>query len=104
MKLSDIEISFEYGTGTETERREIERNIKAILSTPMGTCPLYRDFGLDFSTIDVPAPVAQNMLTVEIIDAIEKWEPRASVMDVSVKAGADGEMLAKVVIAIGQST
>ena len=54
MDLSDIEISFDYGGDSESERREIVRNVQTIMTTPIGTCPLYRDFGLDVSALDYP--------------------------------------------------
>lgn len=101
MDLSNISISFQYGSGDKALQREIERNINTILSTPKGTCPLYRDFGIDMDTLDIPTAAAQNMLTVAIIDAIEEWEPRAIVKDVSVEADTEGKMSAKVVVAIG---
>lgn len=101
MDLSKISISFQYDSGDEALRREIERNIKTILSTPKGTCPLYRDFGVDMEMLDVPTAIAQNMLTVAIIDAIEEWEPRAQVKDVFVDADTEGKMTAKVVVTIG---
>lgn len=100
MDLSNISISFQYGSGDEALRREIERNIKTILSTPKGTCPLYRDFGIDMEMLDAPTAAAHNMLTVAIIDAIEEWEPRAQVKDVSVGADTNGKMTAKVVVTI----
>ena len=101
MDLSSISISFEYDSGDEALRREIERNIKTILSTPKGTCPLYRDFGTDMEMLDVPIAAARNMLTVAIIEAIEKWEPRTQVTDASVGAKTNGKMTAKVVVSIG---
>ena len=45
MDLSTIAISYEYGEGATAEQQEILRNVRTILSTPIGTCPLYRDFG-----------------------------------------------------------
>lgn len=101
MDLSNIAISFTYGSGNEALRREVERNIKTILSTPKGTCPLYREFGVDISMLDNPSPAAKNMLTVAIIDAIEEWEPRAQVADITVGMGTNGNLTAKVVITIG---
>lgn len=77
MDLSNISISFdEYSSGDEALRREVERNIKTVLSTPIGTCPLYRNFGISIEMLDTPTIVAQNILTVAIIEAIETWEPR----------------------------
>lgn len=59
------------------------QNIAIILSTPMGTVPLYRDFGLDWSFLDKPTPVAKVLMVAPVQEAIRKWEPRATVLDVS---------------------
>lgn len=59
------------------------QNIALILATPMGTVPLYRDFGLDWSFLDKPAPVAKVLMVAPVREAIERWEPRATVLDVS---------------------
>ncbi len=56
---------------------DVLQNIAVILSTPKGSVPLYRDFGLDCSFLDKPMPIAKMMMRVEIREAIEKWEPRA---------------------------
>ncbi len=48
------------------------------LSTPKGSSPMYRDFGLDQSF--KPLPVAKVMLRVAVKEAIEDWEPRASLV------------------------
>lgn len=102
MDLSDIEISYEYGEGTEAERKEIIRNVQTILTTPLGTCPLYRDFGLDVSYLDRPMDLAQNQFALAAMEAVERWEPRVRVTSVTFSADpADGHMKAKVVIADG---
>jgi len=53
------------------------QNIAVILSTPKGSVPLYREFGLSAVFLDKPMPVAEMMLRAEIREAIERWEPRA---------------------------
>ena len=102
MDLSGIEISFEYGDSTEAERKQIVRNVQTILTTPLGTCPLYREFGLDVSYLDHPLDLAQNLFAVAAMEAVERWEPRVRVISVSFVAdGTEGRMKAKVVIADG---
>jgi hypothetical protein len=98
MELSDIQIAFQYGTGDDALGREITRNVQTILTTPLGTCPLYRDFGLDTSVLDNPMDVAQNLYAVEVMEAVEKWEPRVKVQEVSFTPDANGRLTAKVVI------
>ena len=55
----------------------ILQNVAIILATRRGSCPMYRDFGLDQSFLDKPLPVAKVMLRVAVKEAIEDWEPRA---------------------------
>lgn len=62
---------------------EVIQNITMILSTPQNTAPLDRDFGLPVRFLDKPIPVAEALLVAEVLDAIEKYEPRAEVLDVS---------------------
>jgi len=103
ISLSDIKISFDRAGDDESRRREILRNIENILLTPMGTAPLYRDFGIDTSVLDYPLDTAQSMLAAEVIDAIEKWEPRVQVQDVGFVPDSSGNLTVKVVIGNGES-
>lgn len=59
------------------------QNIAVILSTPKGSVPLFREFGLDQSFLDKPAPVAKVLMVALVREAIERWEPRATVLDIS---------------------
>ena len=97
MDLSDIQISFRYGGTKEKERQEILRNVQTIIST----CPLYRDFGVDNEVLDLPTNVAQNKLALEIMEAVERYEPRAAVEEVHFSPNANGGMTVKVVITDG---
>lgn len=66
----------------KNEREEIYQNIATILKTIKGTVPLDRDFGVDGSYIDLPMPMAKGQWQAEIIDAIERDEPRVRVLSV----------------------
>ncbi len=59
------------------------QNIAAILSTPKGSVPLYRDFGLDWKYLDKPSNVIRVLMVSEVREAVERWEPRATVREVS---------------------
>ena len=61
----------------KNELNAVLQNIAVILSTPMGTVPLYRDFGLDWSFLDKPTPVAKVLMVAPVREA------RATVLDVS---------------------
>ncbi len=99
MDLSEIEIFFHYEGSNEAERREIIRNVRTILTTPVGTCPLYRDFGLETAYLDCPMELAQNLFAVAAMEAVERWEPRVSVTGVTFDSDTNGHLRAKVVIA-----
>ncbi len=58
------------------------QNIAVILSTPKGSVPLYRDFGLDWSFLDKPRPIAEVLMVAPVREAIQRWEPRVRVRNV----------------------
>lgn len=58
------------------------QNIALILATPKGSVPFYRDFGITNEFLDKPMPVARAMMISEVREAVEEWEPRASVIGV----------------------
>lgn len=62
--------------------RSVLQNIALILTTRKGTVPFYRDFGLDWSFLDKPLPVAKVMMIARVREAVERWEPRATVVRV----------------------
>lgn len=61
----------------------ILRNIALILSTPKGTIPMYRDFGVEQDFLDMPIPIAEMRMIAPIREAVEQWEPRARVKDIT---------------------
>lgn len=69
--------------GEEETVQSVLQNIAVILSTMRGSVPLYRDFGLTMEFLDKPVPVAKVMMISEVREAIERWEPRATVTSVT---------------------
>lgn len=65
-------------------------NVALILATPKGTIPMYRDFGLDLEFLDMPIPEAEVRMIAPIREAVEEWEPRATVKDVFFTRSGDG--------------
>lgn len=59
------------------------QNIAIILATQRGSCPMYRDFGISMDFLDRPIPVAKTLAFAEIKEAIEAYEPRATVVDMT---------------------
>lgn len=59
------------------------QNISIILATRQGSVPLYRDFGLPQKFVDKPLPVAKTLAISEVKEAVEEYEPRATVVNVT---------------------
>lgn len=89
----------------ETEVEEILQNVRTILATSVGSVPLDRAFGLPYDAVDRPMPVARAIMQSAIIDAIQAFEPRATVRSVSFEESAadalDGVSRPRVIISIG---
>jgi phage baseplate assembly protein W len=80
---------------------EIRQNVKVILTTPVGTVPFDRKFGVDLSLLDKPINITKTLLTVEYIKKIQQYEPRVRVESVSFTHNAtNGEFYPKVVLSV----
>lgn len=54
-----------------------------IFSTPKGTVPYMRDFGISTDAVDMPPAAAVNALAAEMAEACERWEPSVRVKSVT---------------------
>lgn len=71
---------------------DIEQSINIILTNPRGTDPHRPTFAtriLDY--LDWPVPRAKPAIVREVLEALEKWEPRIKVDSVQVSPYTDGE-------------
>lgn len=68
-----------YGALTAAEA-EIITNL---LQTPVGTCGMHRDFGLDWSFLDLPTKSVKAAYTAEVAAKIEKFLPALRVSEVT---------------------
>ena len=75
---------------------EICQNLRVIVATAKGTCPLYRDFGVDFDFIDQSAPLALAKYRASIVDAINKYEPRVEITKVELVADERAGQVGKI--------
>lgn len=64
---------------------EVTQNVQMILISPKYSVPLDRDFGTSHKQLDTPVNVAQPKLIMEIVDAIEKYEPRVEITKINFK-------------------
>lgn len=62
--------------------KEILQNVKMIITTPIWSVPLDRLFGLDMRIIDEPINLARHYIIPEILEKIQRFERRASVLQI----------------------
>lgn len=63
--------------------KSVMQNVRTILRTPKFTVPLYREFGIDTSFVDTPITVVSPIIYAEIREAVEEFEPRCTVTDIT---------------------
>lgn len=81
----------------ETTVEEVLQNVSIIISTPKFSVPLDRGLGLSQRFLDKPIQVAQSILISEVMDAIEEYEPRAEIENVTFELGERPGLLIPVV-------
>lgn len=72
-----------YALCTEDTIKSVLQNVALIVSTIKGTSTMYREFGVRGAFIDKPPHAAKTLLASEIREAVEEFEPRAEVQDIS---------------------
>lgn len=76
---------------TQEEFEDIKICIETLLSVRAGSQPLDREFGIDYEkAVSYPPNVVENILSVEIIEKIKKYEPRVSVDSVQFSSSENG--------------
>ncbi len=90
----------------QTVTEEVIQNVQTILGTVKGSVPLNRDFGVDIEAVDLPQPMAMMQVKINIIEAIQKYEPRAIIRAIEFEnettAAADGILKPKITLEINE--
>lgn len=81
--------NIDYGA---TGVQEVLQNVAFVLSSYKMTCPLDRDFGIE-SVIDKPISIVKALHSANIIEAINQFEPRATVEEIEVTGEAEQGLL-----------
>lgn len=86
----------------DTVASEVIQNVRALLATMAGTVPLDRDLGVSWSFVDAPMPQAVARVNAEVVRKIQRYEPRARVLRVTLDEsdGADGRLVPRVSIEV----
>lgn len=63
---------------------------------------MYRDFGISMAFLDRPIPVARTLAYAEIKEAVETYEPRATVLGINFEeqSNAPGLLIPTVEVSI----
>ncbi|WP_163538312.1 GPW/gp25 family protein [Gracilibacillus sp. YIM 98692] len=81
--------------------QEIYENLRILYTTPEGSIPFDREFGINMAFLDQPTQIAQGRLIVEYTEKTKRFEPRAVVQEVLFDQDEQtGHLQPKVVIAI----
>lgn len=80
------------GTGFSPEEyADIKKCLETLLSVRAGSQPLDRDFGICLDEIaGYPINVARNMLSLEIMEKVSRYEPRVEVDSITFESDTDG--------------
>ena len=72
--------------------KSVLQNISIILRTRRGSVPHYREFGLPMGFLDRPITAARPLVFAEVKEAVERFERRAEVVRVDVRADITGRV------------
>jgi phage baseplate assembly protein W len=61
---------------------EVVQNLNMLLATAKYSVPLDREFGISWESVDRPMAVAEAMIVSEIMEAVERCEPRAEIQNI----------------------
>ncbi len=75
---------------------EISNTLKTIFTTPQGTVPFDRNFGVDMSILDEPVNLAQGKLIVEFARKVQLYEPRVKIKEVNFVTDDNNNLVPKV--------
>lgn len=98
----DVEVSGSLTLNFDaTGNQEILQNVAMILNSVVYSCPMDRAFSWDASILDRPINLIPSLLSSRLISAVNKYEPRASIVEISYGGdGANGQLQPKVKVKI----
>lgn len=69
-----------------------KESLEVLISTPEGTVPLDRNFGLDQSFLSLPPETAKTLFAQELIEKAEMYIPEISVTDIKSQVDSEGNI------------
>lgn len=92
-----FDFKLEY-TFEDNRLEELDRQLALLLSTPEGTMPLDREFGIKVNFVDKPPEVVKSLYTAEVTKKVPQFIPWVRVYEVTWEYGEQGHIKPKVVI------
>lgn len=80
--------------------RDLHNCLNIIAATRVGSVPLYRHFGTDWEWIDRPEPYAMARYRADLMEAIDRYEPRVKVLSITFKKDKSAAMGGKLYPAV----
>lgn len=65
-------------------------SLEVLISTPEGTAPLDRNFGLNQSFLSLPPDTAKTLFAQELIIKVEMYIPEISITEIDITVDSDG--------------
>lgn len=85
--------------GEIRNKASIILQLNTLFATPIGSCALNRDFGLNIEAIDLPLPIAKAKISAEVIEKVPKYIPDIRVKEVLFDTDTlSGEITMEVII------
>lgn len=72
--------------------QDIRNCLNMIAATRVGSVPLYRHFGTDWEWVDRPELYAMARYRADLMEAINRYEPRVEVLAITFKNGKSAAM------------
>ena len=83
----------------DEEIKAVEGRLRLLLTTPKGTMPMNRNYGIDFGEVlDKPMDVAQNCYATEVFKAVETYEDSVVVSSVECHAISDSDFIGTITV------
>lgn len=99
LNLSNVQITIADGS-TDVDVNEVLDNVNVILTTPEGSVPFDREFGMSVDLVDMPMNEAKSFYVVEVVTKVRKYEPRVVIDHVDFSGDVEGKLIPRVVLRI----
>lgn len=79
---------------------ELFQNINTIVSTAKFSVPLFREFGTNAFFVDKPMSTIRPSIISEVVEVVEKYEPRVIVEEIKMSSEIDGQLYPTIIISL----